>query len=80
MIKRLHPIDKEILRALIGAKIRVTPFKISKTIGIHPVTAQTRIKELMKMDLIICNSRGNRTYCKPNISELKKKLKRGFII
>ena len=75
MIKRrLHPIDKEILRALIGTKIKVTPSKISKVIGVHPVTAQNRIKELMKQDLVRCNSRGNRTYCKANLPELKRKL------
>lgn len=74
--KPLHPIDKEILRALSGANMRVTPSQISKAIGIHPVTAQNRIKELMKRDLVICKPKGNRTYCKPNISELKKMLKR----
>jgi len=72
----LHPIDKEILRALMNSRIKVTPSQISKAIGVHPVTAQNRIKVLMKKDLIKCNLKGNRTYCKPNISELKKLLKK----
>lgn len=73
--KPLHPIDKEILRALLGTRMRVTPAQISKAIGIHPLTAQVRIKELNKARLVNCLRRGNRTYCKPNISELKKRLR-----
>ena len=78
MAKGLHPIDKEILRALIRTNIRVTPSQISKAIGVHPVTAQNRIKELMKRDLVFCKPKGNRTYCKPNMTELKKRLKKDF--
>lgn len=77
--KQLHPIDKEIIRALMGSRIRVTPSQISKAIGIHPVTAQNRIKALMKEDLIICKPKGNRTYCKANLSQLKRMLKKDFL-
>ncbi len=76
MAKRLHPIDKEILRALMRTRIRVTPSQISYAIGVHPVTAQIRIKELMRRDLVKCKPKGNRTYCKPNIDQIKKMLKK----
>ena len=79
MKKPLHPIDKEILRALIGTKMKVTPSQISKAIGVHPVTAQNRIKELMKKELVKCTPKGNRTYCRPaSMNDLKRKLKSNF--
>jgi len=78
--KVLHPIDKEIIRALMNSRIRVTPSKISKAINVHPSTAQRRIMELSKNKIISCKKSGNRTYCDPlRINELKKKLKRDFL-
>lgn len=75
-MRRLHPIDKEILRALSGANMKVTPSQISKAIGIHPVTAQNRIKVLSGAHLIKCVPKGNRVYCKPNIEQIKKMLRK----
>lgn len=72
MVRRLHPIDKEILRALMGSKIKVTPSQISKSIGIHPVTAQKRIKELVKINLVKCKLKGNRKYCRINMPKILK--------
>lgn len=76
MTKKLHPIDRDIIRALIGTRIKVTPSQISKAIGVHPVTAQNRIKELMKKDFVKCVLKGNRTYCKANVNQIKKMLKK----
>lgn len=77
--KPMHPIDKEILRALAYSKIKVTPAQISKAIGIHPKTAQDRIKIMSSKNLIKCKPKGNRTYCDPlNMKSLKKKLMRDF--
>jgi predicted transcriptional regulator len=79
MVKRLHPIDKEILRALARSRMKVTPARISRAISIHPLTAQRRIQELSMKKLVNCKRVGNRTYCTPiNINELKKKLKKDF--
>lgn len=63
-IKPLHPIDKEILRAMARIRIRATPSRIANTIGIHPTTAQRRIKSLTRKKLTKCQKVGNRTYCK----------------
>jgi predicted transcriptional regulator len=77
--KPLHPIDKEIIRALIGTKVKVTPSQISKAIGIHPKTAQDRLREMQLKGLIKCNKKGNRTYCQTiNINQMKKKLMDDF--
>lgn len=82
MIKRqLHPIDRDILRVLMRSRIKVTPSQISKAIGVHPKTAQTRIKELSLKKIINCKHRGNRTYCEPiiNTKEMTRRLKRYFL-
>lgn len=76
MVRRLHPIDKDILRALIGARVRVTPSQISHAIGVHPVTAKNRIDELMRRNLVKCQPKGNRTYCRANVDLIKKILKK----
>lgn len=74
----LHPIDKEILRAMAATKIKVTPAQVSKAIGIHPRTAQMRMKALSQKDLIKCTPRGNRNYCQVNIPVLKKRLRKDW--
>lgn len=75
----MHPIDKEILRAMAKIGIGATPSNIAKKIGVHPTTAQKRIEILRKLEIAKCKKRGNRTYCKIDINELKKKMKRDFL-
>jgi predicted ArsR family transcriptional regulator len=73
--KPLHPYDKEILRALLGTDVKVTPAQIAKVIGIHPQTVKFRIEILNSKGLINCEKKGNRTYCKINREEVIKFLK-----
>jgi len=72
----LHPIDKEIIRALSRTKVKVTPSQISRAIGVHPVTVQTRIRTFPMSNVVRCSPRGNRTYCKLDRNALRKLLKR----
>lgn len=68
----MHPIDKEILRALSRTRISVTPSQIAKAIGTHPTTVQRRIEALEKKRLAKCQKRGNRTMCKINLDGFQK--------
>ena len=61
---KLNPTDREIIRTLTGLKLKVTPSKIAKTIGVHPSTVQRRLVELDKCKITKCEKKGNRTYCK----------------
>jgi len=77
--KPIHPIDKEIIRALIGTEMKVTPSQISRAIGIHPQTAQNRLKQYPLNKFITCTKKGNRTYCrKVNTNQMKKMLRDEF--
>ncbi|MEK6884579.1 MAG: hypothetical protein AABY22_33410 [Nanoarchaeota archaeon] len=66
MEKKLHPIDRDIIRSLAGLKLAVTPSKIAKTINVHPTTVQSHIKELAKRGIADCVEKGNRLMCKIN--------------
>ena len=77
MVKRkLTPTERDIIRSLIGVKLRVTPAKIARTINVHPVTVQRKIQRELKK-ITDCTKRGNRTMCKlkPN---WKKKMMNDF--
>jgi Mn-dependent DtxR family transcriptional regulator len=79
--KPIHPIDKEILRALESTRLKVTPYRISRVIGVHPKTAQIRIRAMCKKGLVQCTKKGNRTYCqRANSEELRKKLSRNYLL
>ena len=74
--RKLTPTERDIIRSLIGVKLRVTPSKIAKTINVHPTTVQKKIQRELKK-ITDCTKRGNRTMCKlkPN---WKKKLRDDF--
>lgn len=75
--KVMHPIDREILRALIKTRIKVTPSQVAKSVGVHPTTAQKRTKNLTRQGFLISSKRGNRTYLKAKSKkEVKKKIKK----
>lgn len=65
------PIDTVILKTLDDSKVDLTPTQIAKMINIHPVTAQKRIRNLEKQNLVICKNFGNRTYCVLNRARFK---------
>jgi len=71
---RFDPINRDILRALSTTQVKVTPSQVAKSIGIHPATAQRRISVLQQKNLVNCNLKGNRTYCKANINLIRKEL------
>lgn len=73
---RLHPIDKDIIRALASTRLKATPSQVSRAIGVHPATAQRRIQGLVKKDIVQCQPRGNRKYCTVDINKLKTKFKK----
>ncbi len=63
-----------------GTEMKVTPSQISRAIGIHPKTAQSRLRQMSLDGLIKCSKKGNRTYCqKINTNQMKKKLMRDFL-
>lgn len=72
---KLDPINKDILRVLLKAKMRATPSKIADTINIHPSTAKRRLSILSKEGLVNLKFRGNRTLAKANKSNIKRRLK-----
>ena len=69
---KLHPIDRDIIRSISRIRLGVTPSKIAKTINIHPTTAQRHIFRLTKNGFLLCNKKGNRTYCKVNKDKLRR--------
>lgn len=74
--KPIHPIDFAILRSMKGLKLRVTPTKIARNIGVHPMTVKNRLIQLRKKHLVDSIQRGNRLYVKIKLLELKKMLKK----
>ncbi|MBI2632621.1 hypothetical protein HYW75_06455 [Candidatus Pacearchaeota archaeon] len=71
---KFHPIDRDIIRSIRDNRLASTPSKIARTIGIHPVTAQKHIEKLSKQGYLDCKTKGNRTYCKVNEKELRRRL------
>jgi len=74
LTKKLDPTDRDIIRCLDKAKMRITPNKIAKAINVHPTTVQNRLKFLDRSNITNCKMRGNRRYCKVN-SNWKNKIK-----
>ena len=73
IIKRpYHPYEESILRTLYGSRRQMTPTKIAKAIGIHPVTAQKRMKRLMEKGMVTGNKRGKRRYYRINLKKFIK--------
>ncbi len=74
VIKRpYHPYEESILRTLHKSRRQLTPTKIAKTIGIHPVTVQRRIKNLTKRGMLIHQKRGNRRYYRINSKKFTRR-------
>ncbi|MBI2628838.1 hypothetical protein HYW74_02035 [Candidatus Pacearchaeota archaeon] len=73
--RKLHPIDKEILRAISSTKMKVTPSQVAKQIGVHPVTTQRRMALMGKEKIIQPMPKGNRNYYKSDIDLIRKFLR-----
>ena len=70
--KPFHPYEDSILRTLNKSQRNLTPTKIARIIGIHPITAKKRIVELERRGFIKCKKGGEKKLlCKINRKKFK---------
>ncbi len=77
MVKKIgkrpyHPYEESILRTLYKSRQQLTPTRISRLVGIHPVTAQKRMERLRKRNLVSSKKRGKRKYYRINLGKFIK--------
>lgn len=64
--KPFHPFEESILRTLDKSLKDRTPTEMAKMLGIHPETAQNRLKILENQHYVFSQKVGNRKYYRIN--------------